>query len=30
MYISPYDSGSYNNNDTGLDGVDSIQMGYMC
>lgn len=25
---SPYDSGSYNNNDNGLDGVDSIQMGY--
>ena len=29
LYVySPYDSGSYNNNDTGLDGVDSIQMGY--
>lgn len=29
LYVySPYNSGSYNNNDTGLDGVDSIQMGY--
>ncbi len=29
LYVySPCDSGSYNNNDTGLDGVDSIQMGY--
>lgn len=29
LYVyAPYDSGSYNNNDTGLDGVDSIQMGY--
>ena len=29
LYVySPYDTGSYNNNDTGLDGVDSIQMGY--
>lgn len=29
LYVySPYDSGSYNNNDTGLDGVESIQMGY--
>ena len=29
LYVySPYDSGSYNNNDNGLDGVDSIQMGY--
>ena len=29
LYVySPYDSGSYNNNDTGLDGVESIQMGH--
>ena len=29
LYVySPCDSGSYNNNDTGLNGVDSIQMGY--